>query len=545
MLLPGDAPSYRELVKGFAWEIPNSFNIAEEICDRHARRQPNAAAIIEDRQNASTRIYTYEELQRWSARIAGGLRAHGVLPGSRVAVCLPQGAEALAVHLAVFRLGAILVPIAAVFSGEGLRYRLADSGCMLIVCTAAGADQLDQAGRPETLSTVVTTQPAASAETCLASLAEQGVPVDGCVAMPADAPAIIFYTSGTTGPAKGAVMAARLLFALLPGFQTVYDLAPRVGDVYWTPSDWAWLGALELVYPACYFGHPVVACAARFSIEDAYRILSQYSVTCTFLAPTVLRRMRGNPPPPEMPFRLRTISTGGEALATEVQGWTLRQFGASLNDNFGLTEANHLAQGCQHLYTTPAGALGLPVVGRKVAVVDPSGHPVPPGSLGELVMPADDPIVMLGYWNKPEKTAEKIRDGWFWTGDIGYQDAQGFLYFVSRADDMLKVAGMQVAAEEVEKALLSHPDVVEAGVCGDYDARGEPSIAAFVRLREASMACSALTTTLQQIVKERVGAHAYPRVIEYVRDFPMTSTGKIQRKELSRHLRQQRSVQAV
>jgi acetyl-CoA synthetase len=151
-----------------------------------------------------------------------------------------------------------------------------------------------------------------------------------------------------------------------------------------------------------------------------------------------------------------------------------------------------------------------------------------------MVMDLNDPIVMLGYWNKPEKTCEKMHDGWFWTGDIGYQDAKGYVYFASRDDDMLKVAGMQVAAEEVEKALLSHGQVVEAGVCGIYDKQGEPSIATFIRLKSASAEPLVLADELRQLVRQRVAAHAYPRVVEFVRFFPMTSTGKTQRNELRR-----------
>lgn len=534
MLLSSTAASYEEVITDFSWQIPETFNIASEICDRHALSMPLSTAVIDDAPGGQSRICTYADLRDASCKIAGGLRHLGVTKGTMVAVSLPQSAIALAVHIAVFRLGAVLIPIAGVFSGDGLLYRLTDSTAEVMVTDAAGVQKLVDAGRPEGLQTIVSIDTTPGADLNLLTLQTMGTPVLDAQPMGKDEPVIMFYTSGTTGTAKGALLAGRMLYAHLPGFQTVFDIAPMPNDVFWTPSDWAWLGALEVVYPACYFGCPVVASVSRFSLEQTYRILSEQKVSCTFLAPTVLRRMRGNPPPESMEFALRAVSTGGEALAKEVREWTHNRLRASLNDNFGLTEANHLAQGCQRLFDTPQGAIGLPVVGRNVAIVDPQGQRVARGALGEMVMDINDPIVMLGYWNKPEQTREKIHDGWFWTGDFGYQDAKGYMYFVSRGDDMLKVAGMQVAAEEVEKALISHEQVVEAGVCGIYDKQGEPSIAAFIRLSSTPAEPLFLADELRQLVRQRVAAHAYPRVIEFVRDFPMTSTGKIQRKELSR-----------
>lgn len=539
VLSPGLA-NYDELVAGFKWDIPERFNLATEICDRHAIANPDAVAVIEDRgsnPNAvgpDSAITTFAELRVLSARIAGAFVSLGLAAGDRVAVVLPQSAQALAIHLACFRLGLILVPVASVFPAAALGYRLIDSGARIVVADSLTMAKINEIpfsrGKPVT----VAIQPCTDADHALADLLDSSVPVYDAMLLDAAAPAIMFYTSGTTGEAKGAVLANRFLFAHCPGFQTVFDLAPRSDDLFWTPSDWAWLGALEVVYPALYFGRPVVASAARFNLESAYRILSQYRITCAFLAPTVLRRMRSTPPSDTLTFSLRVISTGGEALANEVQEWILQRFGASLNDNFGLTEANHLAQGCSRLFRTPQGAIGLPVVGRDVAFVDADGNRLAARQIGEMVLDAGDPVVMLGYWNKPEKTGEKLRKGWFWTGDLGYQDENGFIYFLSRSDDVFKISGMQVAAEEVEKALLSHDSVEEVGICPVHDEQGMPSVAAFVKLRHGIDGSPSLSEQYRQLVRQRVAAHACPRHVFYVQRFPMTSTGKIQRKELTR-----------
>ena len=279
-----------------------------------------------------------------------------------------------------------------------------------------------------------------------------------------------------------------------------------------------------------FFGMPLVATGGRFSVPMAYRVLAEHGVTCPFLAPAVLRRMRAEPPADAGSLPLRAIMTGGEALAPEVRAFVAETFGCALNDIFGQTEANHLASGCEARFATPPGAIGRAIPGRRIAVHDERGRAVPAGVVGEVVVAADDPVVMLGYWNRPDLTAAKIVDGWVRTGDRGSIDADGFLYFDGRVDDLIKVSGVQVGAEEVEAVLLAHPAVAEAGVCGVArpDGAGD-TVAAFVRLRAGA---TVDPDELRALVRRRIGAHASPRVVEVVDAFPMTSSGKIQRRAL-------------
>ncbi len=298
-----------------------------------------------------------------------------------------------------------------------------------------------------------------------------GRPWSGAEEMHRDEPAFIFYTSGTTGTPKGAVLPQRVIHGHVPGFRTVFDDGPQPGDVFWTPSDWSWIGALgEVALPVAFHGYPLVATAERFSVAMAYRVLAEHGVTCPFLAPAVIRRMRADPPPDPSVFRLRAVMTGGEALAPEARAFMEETFGCALNDIFGQTEANHLAAGCAARFETPPGAIGRPVPGRRIAILDRAGAELPPGSSGEIALAADDPIVMLGYWGRPDLTAQKIIGGWVRLGDRGLVDADGFLRFEGRLDDLIKVSGIQVGAEEVEAALLGHPAVAEAGVCAVHAA---------------------------------------------------------------------------
>ena len=312
----------------------------------------------------------------------------------------------------------------------------------------------------------------------------------------------------------------------------MFDDGPQPGDVFWTPSDWSWIGALgEVALPVAFHGYPLVATAERFSVAMAYRVLAEHGITCPFLAPAVIRRMRAEPPPDPSVFRLRAVMTGGEALAPEARSFMEETFGCALNDIFGQTEANHLAAGCAARFETPPGAIGRPVPGRRIAILDRAGTELPPGSSGEIALAADDPIVMLGYWGRPDLTARRSSAVGCGSAIAGTLDADGFLRFEGRLDDLIKVSGIQVGAEEVEAALLGHPAVAEAGVCAVTrpDVGGD-TVAAFVRLRPARR-------SNRTSCAPWCGAHRAARraaVVEFVDAFPTTSSGKIQRRELRR-----------
>jgi acetyl-CoA synthetase len=272
-----------------------------------------------------------------------------------------------------------------------------------------------------------------------------------------------------------------------------------------------------------------VASTGRFSVSEAYRILSTHKVTCPFLAATVLRLMRVEPPPAELPINLRGIVTGGEMVAPELIKWARKTFGAAVNEIFGTTESVHISVACEALFETPYGAMGLPLPGREVSIIDPLGNPLPQGESGEIVIDANDPVVMLEFWNNPEKTAEKLAGGWAHTFDAGYIDDEGYLHFQGRQDDLIMSAGHRVGPDEVECYLLTHDSVVEACVVGLPDERIGELVAAFVRLRDGVGPSPELAEELKQHVKIKLAAHAYPRVVEFVDTFPVTTTGKILR----------------
>ncbi len=536
-MIPTDVQSFDELCRLFTWQIPERFNIAEAICDRHARSKPEATALREDDGQGSITDYTFSQLKQLSDQLALGFTQLGIRPYDRIALTLDQGAEALASLLACLKIGAIAVPIAAIYGPEGLYYRIEDSGARLYMADRAAAEKLSAASRrPSALEHIIqVTEPSKPGELSIRELLIPRAQEVRYADTRSEDPALLLYTSGSTGLPKGVLHAHRVLLGHLPGFQLMFNLAPQPGDIFWTPSDWSWLGSLgDLVLPALYFGHVLVAAQGRFTVSGAYRVLSEHRVTCPFLATAVLRRMQSEPPPAGTRFSVRVVATGGEKLPPEVLKAAQALFSAPVNDDYGLTEANELAVGCTAFYGTPPGAVGRPVPGRRVAILDAAGKPVPAGVSGEIVMRHEDPITMLGYWNLPEKTAEKFAGGWVHTNDYGYLDHEGFLYFQGRQDDVIRTSGVNVGPEEVEIQLRAHEAVLEAAVVGVPDERLGEAVIAFVRTNQGYAQGPQLVEALQNFVKGRLGAHAYPRTIEFVDAFPYTSTDKVQRSELRR-----------
>ncbi|HEY1385304.1 MAG TPA: acyl-CoA synthetase [Dongiaceae bacterium] len=534
MLAPAD--TYDGLCRAFRWNVPERYNIGVDVCDRWAVRAPERTAITFVAADGSARDYSYGDLRAWSNRLANLLRALGIARGDRVAVLLPQAPETAVGHIAIYKLGAIAVPLFALFGPEALQYRLGNSGAKAVITNRAGAAKLAQigAGLPD-LAHVLCIDGAPQA--CRDMAAELGdhtpdfAPVDTA----ADDPAVIIYTSGTTGQPKGALHAHRVLLGHLPGVEMSHDLLPHPGDKIWTPADWAWIGGLlDVLMPALHHGVPVVARRfEKFTGEAAFQLIQDFGIRNAFLPPTALKIMRAVPEP-EKHWRLamRSIASGGETLGAELIEWGRRVFGLTINEFYGQTECNMIVSSCARLMPARPGIMGRAVPGHRLAIVGAAGRTVPDGALGTVAVRRPDPVMFLEYWRNPDATRAKFAGDWLLTGDTGTMDAEGWIRFVGRDDDVITSAGYRIGPGEIEDCLLGHAAVRLAAVVGKPDPERTEIVKAYIVLKDGCTPGDDLARAIQAHVKMRLAAHEYPREIAFVDSLPMTATGKIIRREL-------------
>jgi acetyl-CoA synthetase len=530
LMLPNKA-TYEEVYQGFRWQIPEFYNIGVDICDKWADESNRLALIYED-EKGQPRRYTFGDLKRLSNRFANALRAKGVARGERVGILLPQCPETAIAHIAIYKLGAVAVPLFSLFGPDALQYRLANSGAKAVVTDDAGVEKLLQI-RAELpgleLMFSVRGEPASAGLDFWQAL-EKGSDHLEPVATRADDPALIIYTSGTTGPPKGALHAHRVVLGHVPGVEFFHNFFPQEGDVHWTPADWAWIGGLiDVLLPSWHHGVPVVAYRARkFDPEQAFHVIAKYGVRNAFMPPTALKMMRRvKDPRSRHDYRMRTIGCGGETLGEELFDWGREVMGVEINEFYGQTEANLVVGNCGQILPIRRGAMGKPIPGHRVAVVDGEGHICPPGTVGEIAVQRPDPVMFLNYWRNPAATEAKFIGDWSLTGDLGRTDEDGYFWYVARRDDVITSSGYRIGPAEIEDCLIKHPAVAMSAVIGKPDTERTEIVKAFLVLEPGTAATEALASEIQNFVKTRLAAHEYPREIEFVEALPMTNTGKI------------------
>jgi acetyl-CoA synthetase len=525
---------------GFAIDIPPDFNIFRATVGAHlAPGARERRAITFEAADGGLSHLSFAEVDAAATALAAHLRGLGLGRGGLVALhtgFLPATGIA---HMAVAKLGAVAVTLSQFYGPETLAHALGDCRApVLLTAEAAWAPFRPRAAAlfPHLRAVLVagSAGPEPDLERILAAPPPEGfVPEFGA----ADDPALLMYTSGSTGLPKGILHGHRVLAAYRPSINLFFDLS--LGDedaVFWSPSDWAWVGGLlDLLMPAWLAGRPVVASQARFAAESALDFMARHRVTHAFLAPSAIRRLAEVADPHAgRDLALRVICTGGEALAADTLDWAETRLGVVCNEFYGMTEVNHLIGNCAALYPRRPGSMGLAYPGHDVRLVDEAGAEVAPGEVGEVVTRADAPTRYLGYLGAPGKEAALRLGPWMRTRDLALRDACGYFWYRGRADDLIKSSGFRIGPAEVEECLMAHPAVAEAAVIGRPDPARGAIVAAFVRLEAGSAASAALAEELRGFVRDRLGGYKAPREVTFVADFAMTSSGKIDRRALGR-----------
>lgn len=534
LLEPRD--TFEALRRDFRWNIPADFNIGRVVADDWAEKAPDRICLEHFSPDGRHLSMTYGALAAQSSALADGLTDLGVRAGDRVALLLPQCFETVLAHVAIYKMGAIALPLALLFGEEALEYRLRDAGAKVIVTNAFGLQRLKaiKARLPE-LQKVVSIDGAGPDVIGFRALIDGRPTVFDIAASGPDTPALMIYTSGTTGPPKGALHGHRVLAGHIPGFQLAHDYLPQPGDKVWTPSDWAWAGGLlNALLPALMLGVPVVSSPAqKFDPHMAFRIMAEMKVRNAFIPPTALRLLKAVERPRETyDLVLRSIGSAGESLGRETYEWVKSALGIVPNEFYGQTECNFVLSSAAHLGVTKAGFIGKAVPGHEVAIIDGEGREVPVGETGQVAIRQPDPVMFLGYWNNEKATADRFIDGWMKTGDLGRQDEDGYVQFFGRDDDVITSSGYRIGPAEIEDCLIGHPAVRLAAVIGKPDPLRTEIVKAFVVLQDGFVGNSALAAEVRDWVKNRLSMHEYPREIEFVAELPLTTSGKVIRRLL-------------
>ena len=542
------ADDYAAIYAAFRWQVPRHFNIAQVCCSRWADA-PQRVAIRHEDEDGATATLTYAQLQAQANRLSNLLRRLGVGVGDRVALILPQCCQTPVAHIACYQLGAVAMPLSILFGPEALAFRLQDSGAVVAIVDASVCERVAalQASCPA-LAHVIRVGGNGNDDShlldwdaCLAGEADAFTPVD---TLATDA-AVLIYTSGTTGAPKGTLLPHAALIGNLSGFVASQNWFPQEEDVFWSPADWAWTGGLmDALLPTLYFGKTIIGYRGRFSAQAAFHLLEKYAVTNTFLFPTALKIMMKAVPQPlaQYKLRLRAIMSAGEAVGDAVFDWGRDALGIIINEMFGQTEMNYIVGNSAGKWPAKPGSMGRAYPGHRVAVIDDDGALAAPGVVGDVALHRcdihghPDPVFFLGYWNNAQATLNKFSGDWCRTGDLAMMDADGYLWYRGRADDMFKAAGYRIGPSEIENCLVRHPAVANAAVVPKPDLERGNLVKAFVVLAAGVMRGpvedATLVAELQAHVRGKLAPYEYPKEITFIEALPMTTTGKVQRRVL-------------
>jgi len=518
-----DRPN-EQIARDFEWVLPPKLNVAVEICDRHAR--PGRPAMRWLGSDGSVREFSFEDMRDRSNRAAGVLTGLGVSRGERVFTVLGRVPEHWMVLLGALKAGAMTTCVSTTFGEDAIRVRVRDAEPRVIVTARAHEARVRPAASDVGATVILVDDDGPEG---LRARLEAASPDFAAVETTPDDPAFLFYTSGTTGDPKGSVHGHGLLAGALAIVALALDL--REHDVFWPTSDLAWITGVLLTFGTWAYGHPFITYEGEFDGDRWWKMLHDEKVTNFFAVPTAYRMLR-LADAERAAATIRHLGTVGEPLDPDTLAWSQRRFGVPIYECYGQTENGAALCSNRLGMEIRPGSLGPPLPYLTVAIVDEDGRELPRGEVGEIASRPDYPALTQGYWHKPEETQAMFRAGWHCTGDLAHMDADGYVWFQSRKDDVISSGGYRIGPTEVEAALLSHPAVAEVGVVGKPDPTRGQIVKAWVALKPGVEESEELASELQAHCKKLAGGWNYPREVQFLPDLPKTVTGKIRRAEL-------------
>lgn len=543
---PANLVDYNRTLKNFSWEDfypqfsfhkTGKVNYAYEVTDYQILKgNGDKKAIISQKQNGEVSSITFQRLANLSNILACNLYSHGLRPGDRFGIYAAKSIEYVIILMAAIKCGAIVVPLFSAFGREAIADRLNDCGATWLYVASEYIKNIHSPS-PSSLKHILTDQPTylpPGLERYLLSDFLSGSANNFQVQFgDLETPFIIHYTSGSTAKPKGILLAQRSMIGHLVTAKYVLDLHPD--ERFWNTGDPGWVTGM--VYN---FFAPLLLGIAAHIYEGPFqplgwiKFISSMGINVWYSTPTAFRLLRyyGVPLNKRSIPSLRHIVSAGEPLNPSLIDWTMENLGIPIHDSWYMTENGHQLINNYRCLPIKKGSMGKALPGIYAAIIDEEGKPLPNGQNGRLAIKTPWPGLMKTVWNNPRRFNDYFQDGWYISGDIAYQDTDGYFWFQGRDDDMIKSAAERISPFEIESTLLSHPAVAEAGVIGKPDDVFGQIIKAFVILKPNKRTTNKLKTSLIHHVKQNLAAHQVPREIEFVKKLPKTKSGKIMRRVL-------------
>ena len=519
-------------------DIPADANIYKMTLGNYlSNEHSKKIAISYEDQKGKIIKFTFDEVEKMSHGLASKLSSLGYKFGSYIAIHTGQHPDTAIAHMAICKIGGVAVTLSQLYGPETLKHAMNDCRVEVLITNKKEWEKIKEKKNnnfPFLKHVILREADENKNEISLLdayNYKSNFRPNYGS----ANDPALLMYTSGSTGKPKGILHGHRVLASYKPSINLFFNLSMKEENaVYWSPSDWAWVGGLlDMLFPAWMAGKTIATSEDRFNAEWAYKFIEKHKVTHTFLAPTAIKRMAQiDNPRDKYDLSLKVICTGGEALASETLEWVENKLGVICNEFYGMTEVNHLVGNCSALYPRKAGSMGRVYPGHKVLLIDEKQNEVDTEKVGEIVTTSNSPTRFLGYLNNKNKEDEMQVGNYLRTNDLASKDAEGYFWYKGRSDDLIKSSGFRIGPAEVEDSLISFHAVAEAAVIGKPDNDRGSIVKAFIKLHKDFNPSAELIEEIRNFVKENLASYKAPREIEFVDSFIMTSSGKINRRVL-------------